>query len=113
MDFNNDNNHYNEVQKTEDHDASPTAVERVEVADISEYKPRFGRHEAHKRQDTMGEIVQNCTDTMKFKYNIDNDFVDSRFKELIPHPEVVGVIQTDKYGNSVKRDLKFHHSTLW
>jgi len=39
--------------------------------------------------------------------------VDSRFKELIPHPEVVGVPQTDKYGNAVKRDLKFHHSTLW
>ncbi|XP_026817810.1 uncharacterized protein LOC113556836 isoform X1 [Rhopalosiphum maidis] len=106
------NNHYDEVQKTVN-DASPTTEERVEVADTSAYKLKFGRHEAHKRHDTMGEIVQNGTDTMKFKYNHDNDFVDSRFKELIPHPEVVGVLQTDKYGNSVKRDLKFHHSTLW
>ncbi|XP_050060282.1 uncharacterized protein LOC126551308 [Aphis gossypii] len=109
MEFNGRND---KVQKS-DHDASLTTEDRMEVDDSSVNKQRFGRHEAHKRHDTMGEIVQNGTDSMTFKYNIDNDFVDCRFKELIPHPEVVGVPQTDKYGNAVKRDLKFHHSTLW
>ncbi|XP_008187013.1 uncharacterized protein LOC100166012 [Acyrthosiphon pisum] len=106
------NNYHDEAQKT-DRDAPPPVEGRMDIGETSECKPRFGRHDAHKRHDTMGEIVQSGTDTMKFKYNHDNDFVDSRFKELIPHPEVVGELQTDKYGNSVKRDLKFHHSTLW
>ncbi|XP_015379667.1 PREDICTED: uncharacterized protein LOC107173590 [Diuraphis noxia] len=113
MEFNN----YPDVvaKKTTDRYTPPTADDegRVDVGDRSVCNPRFGRHDAHKRQDTMGEIVQSGTDTLKFKYNHDNDFVDSRFKELIPHPEVVGKLQTDKYGNPVKRDLKFHHSTLW
>ncbi|CAI6365333.1 unnamed protein product [Macrosiphum euphorbiae] len=107
------NNYHDEAPLKTDSDAPPPAEGRMDVGETSECKPRFGRHDAHKRHDTMGEIVQSGTDSMKFKYNHDNDFVDSRFKELIPHPEVVGVLQTDKYGNSVKRDLKFHHSTLW
>lgn len=70
---------------------------------------------------------------MKFKYNQDTqllvfkfkwvkDFysiifnlfsVDNQFKEVNPHPLRKGAFQTDKDGNSVKRDLKFHHNTLW
>jgi len=76
---------------------------------------RFGRHGAHKHHDTMGEIVQGEGDAafVKFKYNHDTDFVDNQFKAVNPHPENVGAFQTDVDGNSVKRDLKFHHNALW
>lgn len=73
---------------------------------------------------------------MKFKYNYDTDLlvfkliiiqislilvlnvfkfisVDNQFKETNPHPENSNVFETDKDGNSVKRDLKFHHNSLW
>jgi len=84
-----------------------------------EYKhqPTFGRHGAHKHHDTMGEILQGEGDaaSVKFKYNHDTNFVDSQFKEVNPHPDVVGagVFQTDEFGNCVKRDIKFHHSAIW
>jgi len=77
-------------------------------------QPMFGRHGAHKHHDTMGEIVQGEGDAafVKFKYNEDIDFVDNQFKAVNPHPEN-SAFRTDKDGNSVKRDLKFHHNTLW
>ncbi|XP_025198590.1 alpha-tubulin N-acetyltransferase 1-like [Melanaphis sacchari] len=78
-------------------------------------QPMFGRHGAHKHHDTMGEIVQGEGDAafVKFKYNHDTDFVDNQFKEVNPHPENANVFKTDSDGNSVKRDLKFHHNSLW
>jgi alpha-tubulin N-acetyltransferase 1 len=78
-------------------------------------QPMFGRHGAHKHHDTMGEIVQGEGDAafVKFKYNHNIDFVDNQFKEVNPHPEQTGDFKTDKDGNSTKRDLKFHHNTLW
>jgi len=39
--------------------------------------------------------------------------VDNQFKEVNPHPENGGAFKTDQDGNSVKRDLKFHHNSLW
>lgn len=78
-------------------------------------QPMFGRHGAHKHHDTMGEIVQGEGDAafVKFKYNQDTDFVDNQFKEVNPHPENGSSFKTDQDGNSVKRDLKFHHNSLW
>ncbi|XP_025198677.1 alpha-tubulin N-acetyltransferase 1-like isoform X2 [Melanaphis sacchari] len=75
----------------------------------------FGRHGAHKHHDSMGEILQGEGDAafVKFKYNHDSDVVDNQFKEVNPHPESKGAFKTDKDGYSVKRDLKFHHNSLW
>lgn len=30
-----------------------------------------------------------------------------------PHPETAGAFETDKDGNNYKRDIKYHHNTLW
>ncbi|XP_025410930.1 alpha-tubulin N-acetyltransferase 1-like [Sipha flava] len=78
-------------------------------------QPKFGRHGAHKHHDSMGEIVQGEGDAafVKHKYNPDTEFVNNQFKEENPHPENLGAFQTDRDGNSVKRDLKFHHNSLW
>lgn len=39
--------------------------------------------------------------------------VDNQFKEKNPHPENLSAFQTNTDGTSTKRDLKFHHNSLW
>ncbi|XP_029347133.1 alpha-tubulin N-acetyltransferase 1 [Acyrthosiphon pisum] len=78
-------------------------------------QPMFGRHGAHKHHDSMAEIIQGEGNAafVKFKYNQDTDFVDNQFKEKNPNPESKGAFKTNMDGYSVKRDLKFHHNSLW
>ncbi|VVC37666.1 Hypothetical protein CINCED_3A001243 [Cinara cedri] len=75
----------------------------------SEVQQNFGRHEAHKHHDTMGEIVQGgASDFTKFKYNHVSDFVDNRFKEM-KHSENDGTYQGDTDG---RHGAHKHHDTM-
>ncbi|XP_050441424.1 alpha-tubulin N-acetyltransferase 1-like [Adelges cooleyi] len=78
-------------------------------------QPMFGRHGAHKHHDSMGEIVQGDGNvaSMKYKYCENPDIVDNQFCEVNPHPETPSGFKVNRDGESVKRDLKFHHDTLW
>lgn len=54
-------------------------------------------------------MILVLNDLIFFKFSVDD-----QFKEVNSHPEIVdaGVFQTDRFGNCVKRDIKFHHSAI-
>ncbi|XP_050441720.1 alpha-tubulin N-acetyltransferase 1-like [Adelges cooleyi] len=78
-------------------------------------QPAFGRHGAHKHHDTMGEILQGDGNavSMKYKYCSNTNIVENQFREVNPHPENSNDFEINKDGKSVKKDLKFHHNSLW
>ncbi|XP_050520944.1 alpha-tubulin N-acetyltransferase 1-like [Daktulosphaira vitifoliae] len=78
-------------------------------------QPMFGRHGAHKHHDSMGEIIQGDGNaaSMKYKYCENPDIVSNQFSEANPFPEKASTFKINKDGVSVKRDLKFHHNSLW
>ncbi|XP_050420108.1 alpha-tubulin N-acetyltransferase 1-like isoform X2 [Adelges cooleyi] len=75
-------------------------------------QPTFGRHEAHKHHDSMGEIVAGDDKHNKYKYCHNADIVDNQFSEVNPHPGNLGAFGINEDGNSVKRDLESNHSTF-
>ncbi|XP_050420110.1 uncharacterized protein LOC126833039 [Adelges cooleyi] len=66
-----------------------------------ESQPTFGRHEAHKHHDTMGEIVGG-----------DAENVDLQFNEVNLHPETLNTLESKENGNSAKGDLDNDPSTF-
>ncbi|XP_026818276.1 alpha-tubulin N-acetyltransferase 1-like [Rhopalosiphum maidis] len=74
--------------------------------------PTFGRHGAHKHYDSMGEIIQDTGTLSSMKHDHVNNFVHDQFTKIKPHTEeALGSLQINKYGDYVKRDLKYHHSS--